>query len=199
MPSGVTDVAQRALLTDTEREILSGERDVKDNYRYSVESRVRSRIHGPLVEDLRVIRENYPEMLEAVEEAVFDVPDTEPAEPYRDGPPRGPDDLAPGEDPPETLLSDDQEAMLRERLAGSGAELDGRVDAVGAMYARLRALGEADKDELLGPVNVEATGYAHAESVWSNVVKGKDTLAALPGVEKPGPGMATWRYSGEEE
>lgn len=123
----------------------------------------------------------------------------ERADGRRGRPPRGPDELRPGEDPPETLLSDDQEAMLRERLAGSGAKLDGRVDAVRAMYGRLLVLGEAEKDELLGPVNIEATGYAHADSVWSNVVKGKDTLAALPGVEKPGAGMSTWRYTDDRE
>ncbi|ELY84288.1 hypothetical protein C486_00759, partial [Natrinema gari JCM 14663] len=32
---------RRALLTEREREILTGEADVTDNYRYSVESRVR--------------------------------------------------------------------------------------------------------------------------------------------------------------
>jgi hypothetical protein len=46
---------QRALLTDREREILSGEREVKDNYRYSVESRVRARIRERLTEDVEVL------------------------------------------------------------------------------------------------------------------------------------------------
>ena len=69
-------------------------------------------------------------------------PEPEPNDAEQDAPAQGPDDLAPGEEPPETLLSDDQEAMLRGRLAGSGWKLDGRVDAVRRMYGRLRELGE---------------------------------------------------------
>lgn len=111
----------------------------------------------------------------------------------RGAPPGGPDDLQPGEEPPETLLSDEDTAMLRERLAGSGAKLDGRVDAIRAMYARLRALGEAEKEQLLEPVDVEATGYKNGESVWGNVAKGH--LSKLPGVSADQTG--TWRYTGE--
>ena len=148
-----------------------------------------------LVDDPRGDQEDATARDQAV--AVDDQESDETTDTSREGPPGGPDDLAPGEDPPETLLSDDQEAMLRERLAGSGDDLDGRVDAVRRMYGRLRVLGEATRDDLLDVVDVDATGYAHADSVWSNVVKGKDTLAALPSVEKPGPGMSTWRYTGD--
>lgn len=61
---------QRALLTKTEREILGGERDVKDNYRYSVESRVRTRIREELPEDVDVLREHYPEIYNELREVV---------------------------------------------------------------------------------------------------------------------------------
>lgn len=64
------------------------------------------------------------------------------------------------------------------------------------MYDRLRAAGSAEKDELLAAVDVDATGYASPASVWANMVKGRDTLRALPGVESPAPGggPAEWRY-----
>lgn len=56
---------RRALLTDREREIIAGEADVSDEYRYQTISRVRSRFnrleadlaalekHGDLAEELR--------------------------------------------------------------------------------------------------------------------------------------------------
>ena len=56
---------RRALLTDREREIISGEADVSDDYRYQTISRVRSRFkrlegdlealeaHGDLADELR--------------------------------------------------------------------------------------------------------------------------------------------------
>lgn len=44
---------RRALLTEREREIVSGEADdVTDDYRYQTISRVRSRIQNELVDDL---------------------------------------------------------------------------------------------------------------------------------------------------
>lgn len=62
---GMTD--RRALLTDREREIISGEADVSDDYRYQTISRVRKRFerlegdlealeqHGDLADELRSI------------------------------------------------------------------------------------------------------------------------------------------------
>mgnify|MGYP006308394871 CR=1 FL=1 len=61
---------RRALLTKTERAILKGEKDVKDNYRYSVESRVRTRIRNELPNDVETIRENYPEIFAELSEIV---------------------------------------------------------------------------------------------------------------------------------
>jgi hypothetical protein len=88
-------------------------------------------------------------------------------------------------------------AQLREALAGDGDVLKARVDAILAMYDRLRQEGEATKAELLDVVNDEAVDYAGADSVWANMVKGKETLQALPGVEPPPTGRSTWRYSSE--
>ena len=60
---------ERSLLTDREREILSGEADVSDNYRYKVESVARRRVRN-IEEDVEVLRDNYPEILEELQEIV---------------------------------------------------------------------------------------------------------------------------------
>ena len=112
---------------------------------------------------------------------------------------------APGETEAETetgtARSDDtpavDRAQLREALAGSGDVLEARVDAIVAMYDRLRQEGEATKGELLDVVDADTVNYAGADSVWANMVKGKKTLRTLPGVEPPPTGRATWRYSSE--
>ncbi len=61
----------RALLTDRERAILAGEADVKDNYRYKVESNARQRIKK-LERDIDVLQEHYPEMYEQIRSKVCD-------------------------------------------------------------------------------------------------------------------------------
>lgn len=94
-------------------------------------------------------------------------------------------------------LTADARERLREELAGSGDLLDRRVEAIEKMYDVLRERGEAEKDELLDAVDVGATGYASRDSVWSNMVKGKDTLSALPGVESPPTGRSEWRYNND--
>ena len=60
---------ERSLLTDREREILSGEADVSDNYRYKVESVARRRVRN-IEGDVKVLRENYPEILEELRDVV---------------------------------------------------------------------------------------------------------------------------------
>jgi hypothetical protein len=84
--------------------------------------------------------------------------------------------------------------LLREELSGSGNVLERRVDQIVAMYERLQELGTAEKDDLLEAVDVDATEYASKDSVWSNMVKGRDTLKALPGVEPPPTGRTEWKY-----
>lgn len=60
----------RALLTAREREIITGEADVTDNYRYKVQSIVRTRIRKHLAGDVEVLAEHFPEAHELVLEAV---------------------------------------------------------------------------------------------------------------------------------
>lgn len=58
----------RALLTDREKEIISGDADVSDNYRYKVESVVRNRIRKRLGDDIEFLEEHFPEVHEVVVE-----------------------------------------------------------------------------------------------------------------------------------
>jgi len=100
---------------------------------------------------------------------------------------------------PTTPDSSDKQAVDRQALVdalpGSGDLAEARADEILKMYDQLREHGEAEKDDLLAVVDVEATQYASLNSVWSNMVKGRDTLRELPGVEKPSTGLTTWRYS----
>ena len=61
---------RRALLTDREREIISGKADVSDDYRYQTVSRVRKRFRR-LEEDLKTLGE-HGELLEELREVVCD-------------------------------------------------------------------------------------------------------------------------------
>jgi len=60
----------RALLTEREREILSGEADVTDNYKYKVESTVRNRVKKHLGVDMTLLAQHFPEVYEMVVEEV---------------------------------------------------------------------------------------------------------------------------------
>jgi hypothetical protein len=74
-----------------------------------------------------------------------------------------------------------------------------RADAILAMYDYLREHGEAEKGELKDTVDPDAVGYSSTDSAWSNLVKSKDTLGALPGVITPPAGTHdSWKYRPEE-
>lgn len=62
-------MAERGLLTDREREIISGEADVEDNYRYRTISRVRNKI-GRIGEDAEILSEHRADLLDELCEAV---------------------------------------------------------------------------------------------------------------------------------
>ena len=59
----------RSLLTDREREILAGDGDVSDNYRYKVQSVARQRVRG-IADDVDVLREHEPEIFDELQEIV---------------------------------------------------------------------------------------------------------------------------------
>ncbi len=83
-------------------------------------------------------------------------------------------------------------------LAGQGDLLVRRADAIMDMYDLLREQGSAKKSDFLELVDPDEIDYEDPESVWSNMVKGQDTLKVLPGVETSPPGRSTWKYTGDE-
>jgi hypothetical protein len=62
---------RRGLLTEREREIISGDADVNDEYYYSVVSRVRRKIDN-LAKDAELLQEHHPDLSEELREAVSD-------------------------------------------------------------------------------------------------------------------------------
>lgn len=59
----------RALLTDREREILAGDAEVTDNYRYKVESTARQRVRK-IGKDIEVLQTHYPEIFAELQRTV---------------------------------------------------------------------------------------------------------------------------------
>lgn len=60
----------RGLVTDTEAARISGEDDVDDQKRYQAISRVRRRINERLPQDIEMLEEHHPELLEELREVV---------------------------------------------------------------------------------------------------------------------------------
>jgi ElaB/YqjD/DUF883 family membrane-anchored ribosome-binding protein len=59
----------RGLLTDREREVLSGVADVDDNYVYQIRSRVREKIDR-LEDDVQLLEQHHPDIAEELRAAV---------------------------------------------------------------------------------------------------------------------------------
>jgi len=66
----------RGLLTDREREVLSGKADVTQNYVYQIRSRVRKKIER-LATDVEILDEHHTDLAEGVRETVMSVTDSE--------------------------------------------------------------------------------------------------------------------------
>lgn len=67
---------RRGLLTPREREILSGEADVTEEYYYSVVSRVRSKIQK-IADDAQLLRANHSDLYDELVQAVPEESDEE--------------------------------------------------------------------------------------------------------------------------
>jgi hypothetical protein len=61
---------KRALLTDTERELLDSDNG-SDRY-YQAVSRIRRKVNEEFPEDVELLRENHPQLLEELQEVVCD-------------------------------------------------------------------------------------------------------------------------------
>ena len=62
-------MVERGLLTDREREIINGEADVSDDYRYRVASRIRNKIDR-IDGDVTILEEHRADLLEELREVV---------------------------------------------------------------------------------------------------------------------------------
>ena len=65
----MVDDQYRGLLTEREREIIKGDADVSDNYRYRVVSRIRTKIEN-VDEDVEILAENREDLLDELREVV---------------------------------------------------------------------------------------------------------------------------------
>ena len=80
-------------------------------------------------------------------------------------------------------------------LPGSGDTYERRREAIARLYGYLRKEGTATRADFLELIEPSDVDYASGASFWSNCVKGRDSLSALEGVEPPGEGEHTWRYT----
>ncbi len=62
----------RGLITDTERERITGDADVEDEKIYQATSRIRRRIKEELPKNIETLREHNPQLLEELREVVCD-------------------------------------------------------------------------------------------------------------------------------
>lgn len=206
---------RRALLTEREREILTGEADVTDNYRYSVESRIRSRLKDRLSEDVDVIREYYPEMYDdavypivcqpgaATEREGGESGDLERREPADD--PAVEEDNEPDSDPLEARMEDVLESF---DVTGRGAETqEVRRKAIRHAWEKLRDRGEATTQELANSAfdeygdhpkfdYDESSSHYRGYTFWDSCAR--EVMKELPGVEAPPQRGNTWRLVGGE-
>lgn len=60
----------RGLITDTEQNRIAGEGDVEDSKRYQAVSRVRRRINEQLPDEIELLEEHHPELLEELRDVV---------------------------------------------------------------------------------------------------------------------------------
>lgn len=178
---GKVRMGRRALLTERERELIA-DPDEEDP-RYVAISRVRTKIQDELTEDVAVLREHHPGLFEELREVVCE-------EETAAQPPPAEEEL-----PPVETVSDPVADL---DLPGSGERLERRREAVRTLYEFLQEEGTASRSEFLELVDPEEVGYSSAESFWTNLVKARDALKQLPGVDAPGEGEHTWRYVREE-
>lgn len=83
---------------------------------------------------------------------------------------------------------------LRDRIPGSGDNLEGRLDAVRDIWEYLKEHGSGQRADFKEVVDVEPTGYKSFNSFYTNCTDNGALLGDLPGVKSPGEGGHTYRY-----
>jgi hypothetical protein len=143
---------RRALLTDREREIVAGEADVSDSYRYQTISRVRSRLDR-LAGDIDAL-EAHGELADELREQVCDRSDrdadTQPATDRRESGETGSKEQASESDVPSATPADDLAGVVdrvADRWDNTDARIDARKEAALAVLKYAREHGSVSKQE----------------------------------------------------
>jgi hypothetical protein len=201
---------RRALLTDREREIIAGDADVADSYRYQTISRVRARFDR-LESDLQAL-ERHGELADEFRGIVCraDADQTPPASARESATESGEESAAAGSppQPPGDGERRSERAHGDERAGGGGRALesaiaaldttDERRDAVRACVDHLREHGTAQRKDFLAALYPEHTAGFGSDGGWWNTI-GKEHLSDVAervNVVKAPPkeGSHTWRY-----
>ena len=209
---------RRALLTDREREIIAGDADVADSYRYQTISRVRARFdrlesdlraleeHGKLADEFRgiVCRAGADQSPPAsARESAAENPAVSGEESAGGGStPQPPGDGGDRSTAPHGGESAGGEPGDVERAIAALDTTDERRDAVRACVDHLREHGTAQKKDFLAALYPEHAAGFGSEGGWWNEI-GKEYLNAVAervdAVEAPPKeGSHTWRYGAGE-
>jgi len=199
----------RALLTDTERAALAGDRS--DSYRYKTRSYLKRRIEK-LEQDAEVLAEFAPDLLADIQAAV-DAGDTHPPREPRDtteNPPEPEGDQSPTDTPPTPRASEDASAFDGVDFP-AGKDREQCVEAINATREYLRDEGPATMREIVSAVHpdyplgydaegavekVEA-GERYRGAWWRRIVK--PGLEAAADVQTPSTGQSEYRYTGGDQ
>jgi hypothetical protein len=210
---GMVDDQYRGLLTEREREILAGEADVSDNYRYRVVSRVRTKIEN-VGDDVDVLAQNRNDLLEELREVVCqDAESIGIAESDSSG--EHPPDDSRREREPEPSQPEQSADVVREaaeeavernwKQSWEGHE-EGAVEALVGLHDRLAELPDGQQrgdflemySEYQGPYPIDEDDEEPSErgGWWRHFVR--ECLEELPGVERYGQNGRKWRYTGAD-
>lgn len=98
---------------------------------------------------------------------------------------------------PDTQRAEATEAVFYDiDLPGSGENLQGRREAVRAIYEYLKEHGKGQRADFKDVIDVETTGYSSFNSFYANCMDNGGVLADFPDIESPGEGGHTYQYVG---
>lgn len=204
---GMADEQYRALLTEREREILAGEADVSDNYRYRVVSRVRTK-YDALKSDAALLKEHHPDLLAELRDAVcaeIGEVGEQPTAPADRPPAKG--EVVGDDNGHESTTSTSESvdnAIDGVDLPGSGAKLDARREAVRAAVEHLREYGTATPAEFKSDVYPDhrarhTEGEDPANAWWKRTVStGLKQVAERTAAVEPADTSGVWRWAGSD-
>jgi len=159
----------RALLTDTERAALAGDRS--DSYRYKTRSYLKRRIEK-LEQDAEVLAEHAPDLLADVQAAV-DGGDTQPPQEPRDTVDTTPDpepDRSPSDTPPTPTRAEGTLADVVDSVAAGWEDtterIEARKDAARAVLEYAREHGSVSKQEAKEHVEPEYPVDGQKPDTW---------------------------------